>query len=114
MNESSPDHPKQTAQYSKLRPLPALHSRTPLLLDTVVAFLNPVMADFIDSRAELGSEEDSDVGSGNEAPINRRRDRNNDDMIDSSEEEDSDDEEEARRVCSHHATYAKCQHTLDS
>ena len=55
------------------------------------------MADFIDSRAEVGSDEESNFDS----ETGDRRDRTNGKNradVDSSEEEESDDEEAAREV----------------
>ena len=59
------------------------------------------MADFIDSRAELGSDEESDYGSETGEHRNRMNGSKNRADMDSSEEEESDDEEAAREVCGH-------------
>lgn len=63
-------------------------------------------ADFFDTAAELGSEEDDeDFDEDAEAPRTKTRRTNGADMDDSSEEDDDDDDEEAARQVKDIATY---------
>jgi hypothetical protein len=58
------------------------------------------MSGFIDSRADVGSDEESEIDSETGEHVRRNGSRKNRMDIDSSEEEESDDEEAERAVSS--------------